>query len=146
MPKDMATKDRPTRRWFGACILCAGAGGFLASEVSAQSGPPGGIRRTLIRRTEMGTGNLVTLLMEVEVPAGAEVARHTHPGIESAYVLEGEAELYVEGQADATVRPGQGFQIPAEVPHGVRRIEKPLRLAITYVVDKDKPLVTPAPG
>lgn len=135
-----------TRRWFGACVLCAGAGGFLASEVRGQGSPASAIRRTLIKRTEMATGNLVTLLMEVEVPAGAEVSRHTHPGIESAFVLEGEAELYVQGQEDAAVRPGQGFQIPAEVPHGVRKIEKRLRLAITYVVDKDRPLVTPAPG
>ena len=135
-----------TRRWFGTCFLCAGVSGFLASEVSAQGSPPSAIRRKLIKRTEMGTGNLVTLLMEVEVPAGVEVARHTHPGIESAFVLEGEAELYVEGQENAAVTPGQGFQIPAEVPHGVRKIEKPLRLAITYVVDRDKPLVAPAPS
>ncbi|WP_336492038.1 cupin domain-containing protein [Methylobacterium nigriterrae] len=135
-----------TRRWFGACFLCAGVGGFLASEAAAQGGPSSAVRRKLIKKSETGMGNLVTLLMEVEVPAGVEVPRHTHPGIESAFVLEGEAELYVQGQDNQTMRPGTGFQVPAEVPHGVRKVEKPLRLAITYVVDKDKPLVTLAPG
>ena len=136
-----------TRRWFGACLICAGVGGFSATEAAAQGAPAAGqVKRKLLKRTETGTGNLVTLLMEVEVPAGVEVPRHTHPGVESAFVLEGEAELYVQGQEAVAVRPGEGFQIPAEVPHGVRKVEKPLRLAITYVVDKDKPLVTPAPA
>src|SRR4051794_24116622 len=95
-----------TRRWFGACFLCAGVGGFVALEAASEGGPPSAVRRKLIKKTETGTGNLVTLLMEVEVPAGVEVPRHTHPGIESAFVLEGEAELYVQGQDDQPVRPG----------------------------------------
>ncbi|GJD55532.1 cupin domain-containing protein [Methylobacterium dankookense] len=135
-----------TRRWFGACLICAGVDGFAATEAAAQGAPAGQVKRKLLKRTEAGTGNLVTLLMEVEVPAGVEVPRHTHPGIESAFVLEGEAELYVQGQEAVPVRPGEGFQIPPEVPHGVRKVEKPLRLAITYVVDKDKPLVALAPA
>ena len=135
-----------TRRWFGACLICTGVGGFVAAEAAAQGAPAGQVKRKLLKRTETGTGNLVTLLMEVEIPVGAEVARHTHPGVESAFVLDGEAELYVQGQDAVTVRPGEGFQIPSEVPHGVRKVEKPLRLAITYVVDKNKPLLTPAPA
>ena len=135
-----------TRRWFGACLICAGVAGFTATEAGAQAGPGPQVKRKLLQRTETGTGNLVTLLMEVEVPAGVEVPRHTHPGVESAFVIEGEAELYVQGREAVTVRPGEGFQIPPEVPHGVRKVEKPLRLAITYVVDKDKPLIAPAPA
>ena len=123
-----------TRRWFGACLICTGVGGFVAAEAAAQGAPAGQVKRKLLKRTETGIGNLVTLLMEVEIPVGAEVPRHTHPGVESAFVLDGEAELYVQGQ------------IPPEVPHGVRKVEKPLRLAITYVVDKNKPLLTPAPA
>jgi hypothetical protein len=32
-----------------------------------------------------------------------------------------------------------------EVPHGARNGDKPTRLLVTYVVDKDKPLASPAP-
>ena len=135
-----------TRRGFAACALCAiGARGFVASEAAAQA-PAGAVKRVLLNRTEMGVGNLVTLQMTVEVPAGIEVLRHTHPGVESAYVLEGEAELYVEGRPDARVGPASAVHIPAELPHGLRDVTRPLKLMITYVVDKDRPLVTLAPG
>jgi hypothetical protein len=63
------------------------------------------------------------------------VARHTHPGIESAYVLEGGFELPIQGQPTRTIKPGDGFQIPPETPHAG---------GITYVVEKGKPLASPA--
>jgi quercetin dioxygenase-like cupin family protein len=87
----------------------------------------------------------VTLNMEVEIEAGTVVPRHTHPGIESSYVLEGSFELPVQGQATRTLKAGDGFQIPPETPHaGGKPGDKKTRIAITYVVEKGKPLVSPA--
>jgi quercetin dioxygenase-like cupin family protein len=87
----------------------------------------------------------VTLNMEVEIEAGTVVPRHTHPGIESSYVLEGGFELPVQGQTTRTLKAGDGFQIPPETPHaGGKPGDKTTRLAITYVVEKGKPLVSPA--
>jgi quercetin dioxygenase-like cupin family protein len=54
--------------------------------------------------------------------------------------------LFVKGEADRMVGPGDGFQIPPEVPHGVRNGPARTRVAIVYVVEKDKPLASPAPG
>jgi quercetin dioxygenase-like cupin family protein len=48
----------------------------------------------------------VTLLVEAEIEAGVAVGRHTHPGVESAYVLEGGFELLIEGQPDPHVEAG----------------------------------------
>jgi quercetin dioxygenase-like cupin family protein len=139
-----------SRRRFGICAICAAVTSktFIATEVSAQTNTAvtGAIKRNMLSKSEVPGGNLVAILMAVEVPAGVEIPRHTHPGVESAYVLEGEAELYVQGRSDVKLMPNTAFQVSPETPHGVRKVEKPLKLAITYVVDKDKPLVTPAPA
>jgi quercetin dioxygenase-like cupin family protein len=133
-----------SRRVFGACAICAVAG-FAASEVKAQGTQPGGVKRTILQKTELPDNKYVTILVTAEIAPGTTVARHTHPGIESAYVLEGEAELFVQGQPTKQVKPGDGFQIPPETPHSARTGEKSAKLAITYVVEKDKPLASPAP-
>jgi len=89
----------------------------------------------------------VTINMEVEIDPGVTVARHTHPGIESSYVLEGGFELPVQGQPTRMLKAGDGFQIPPETPHaGGKPGDKKSRIAITYVVEKGKPLASPAPG
>jgi quercetin dioxygenase-like cupin family protein len=53
----------------------------------------------------------VTTIAEAEIEPGIAVARHTHPGIESSYILEGNIELPVEGQPTRTVTAGEAFQI-----------------------------------
>jgi quercetin dioxygenase-like cupin family protein len=75
------------------------------------------------------------------------IARHTHPGIESSYVLEGGFELPVQGQPTRMLKAGDGFQIPPETPHaGGKPGDKKSRLATTYVVEKGKPLASPVPA
>ena len=59
----------------------------------------------------------VTILVEAEIDAGVSVARHTHPGIESSYILEGSLELPVQGQPTRSLKVGDSFQIPPETPH-----------------------------
>jgi quercetin dioxygenase-like cupin family protein len=85
------------------------------------------------------------LLVEATIEAGVMIGRHTHPGIESAYVLEGGFELPIQGQPTRTIKPGDGFQIPPETPHaGGKSSDTTSRLLITYVVEKGKPLASPA--
>jgi quercetin dioxygenase-like cupin family protein len=86
-----------------------------------------------------------TLLVEATIEAGVPVGRHTHPGIESAYVLEGGFELPIQGQTTRTLKPGDGFQIPPGTPHaGGKPGDAKSRILITYVVEKGKPLASPA--
>ncbi len=134
-----------SRRAFGACAICA-VTGFLASEVEVQAqGTAGGVKRTVVQKTELPDSKYVSILVMAEIAPGTTVARHTHPGVESAYVLEGEGELFVQGQAARKVAAADGFQIPPETPHSARTGDKPMKLAITYTVEKDKPIATPAP-
>ena len=123
-----------TRREFAACALCA-VTGFLATGAEAQNAPVG-LKRTIIARTDGPMDGYETVDVRVDLDAGTLVARHTHPGIESSYV--------VEGQLEEDFNAGDGFQVPTRVPHGGKNGDKPTVLAVTYVVEKGKPLASPA--
>jgi quercetin dioxygenase-like cupin family protein len=121
------------------CERCVGRRRCFAPPVTP------GLTRKMLSQMDGPMPGYVTLNMEVEIEAGTVVPRHTHPGIESSYVLEGGFELPVQGQPTRTLKAGDGFQIPPETPHaGGKPGDKKTRIAITYVVEKGKPLVSPA--
>lgn len=136
-----------TRRGFASCALCA-ISGFIATEAAAQGAPPAGtpgVTRNILSQTDGPTPGYVTVLVEAVIDAGVPVGRHTHPGVESAFVLEGGFELPIEGQATRMLKAGDGFQIPPNTPHaGGKAGTAKTRVLITYVVEKGKPLASPA--
>ena len=104
-----------------------------------------GIKRTPLQKVEFPDGyNTITAI--AEVPAGGAAGRHTHPGAETGYVLEGELNLLIDGQPDKIVKAGESYQIPAGVVHDAKAHgDKSLKVFGVYVVDKTKPLASPAP-
>ncbi|WP_204270887.1 cupin domain-containing protein, partial [Escherichia coli] len=79
---------------FASCAICA-VSGFVATGVSAQGAPPAatGITRKVLSQTDGPAPGYVTIIAEVEIQAGVVAGRHTHPGIETGYVLEGSFDL-----------------------------------------------------
>ena len=136
-----------TRRSFASCALCA-ITGFIATEASAQGAPPaaaGGVTRKILSQTDGPAAGYETLLVEATIEAGVAVGRHTHPGVESAYVLEGGFELPIQGQATRMLKAGDAFQIPPDTAHaGGKAGTAKSKILITYVVQKGKPLASPA--
>ena len=130
-----------TRRIFGGCALCA-AIGLVAAPAGAQAPSP--VRRTTVKQEALPGTNHVTLQVIVELDAGAVIARHTHPGHEATVILSGDLELAVEGEATRRLAPGDSFLVQAGVPHAGKALANS-RLFATYVVEKDKPLSSPAP-
>ncbi|MBI5265291.1 MAG: cupin domain-containing protein [Bradyrhizobium sp.] len=114
----------------------------VAGAATAQQG---GIKRTPLQKIEFPDGyHTVTGL--VEVPPGGSAGRHTHPGIETGYLLEGEAILVIDGRPDQHLKAGDSYQIPAGVVHDAKvHGDKPMKALGVYVVDKTKPLASPAP-
>ncbi len=101
--------------------------------------------RKILSQTDGPTPGYVTIIAEAEIEPGITVARHTHPGVESAYVLEGGLDLPIEGQPTRAVKPGDAFVVPANTPHaGSKNGDKKTRIVSTYVVEKGKPLASPA--
>src|SRR5262245_54912199 len=123
---------------FASCALC-GIAEFVATEASAQGAPPAGtagVTRKILSQTDGPTPGYTTILVEATIEAGVPVARHTRPGVESAYVLEGGFELPIQGD---------GVQIPPDTPHaGGKPGDAKTRILSVYVVEKGKPLASPA--
>jgi len=129
-----------SRRGFIGCALCAAAG-LVATQVAAQTG---GLTRKMLGSIDYPGDGKVSILMTVEIAPDAVIARHTHPGVESSVIMEGEVMLEVEGQPARTYKAGEGFQVPPGVPHGGRNGPATSRIAATFIVEKDKPLASPA--
>jgi quercetin dioxygenase-like cupin family protein len=132
------------RRGFVSCAICT-AVGLVASAVEADAQAPPGFTRTLLQQTEFPGRRFVSVLMTIDIEPNALVPRHTHPGVESSYIVSGSSTLSVMGQPDRVVKAGDGFQIPPEVPHSVRNGPEKTRVAAKFIVEKDKPLASPAP-
>ncbi len=132
---------------FATCAICA-ATGFIATDASAQGTPPTatpGIARKILSQTDGPVPGYVTIIVEGEIDPGVLIARHTHPGIESGYIIEGGLDLPVQGQPTRALKPGDAYQVPAETPHaGVKNGDKKTKFTATYVVEKGKPLASPA--
>jgi quercetin dioxygenase-like cupin family protein len=114
---------------------------FVGAAIAQQ----GAIKRTPLQKTEFPDGyNTVTGI--AEIPVGGTAGRHTHPGIETGYILEGEADLLIEGKPDQHLKAGDSYSIPAGAIHDAKvHGDKPLKVLGVYVVDKTKPLASPAP-
>ena len=129
-------------------LLAIGAGLVLAASVGfAQTITPptkDPVKRTLLQKTEYPDGHVIHMQL-VELEPGTPVARHTHPGVETSYVLEGELQLAIEGKGPMVIKAGESFAVPASTPHEGKAGTKATRILVTYVVDKTKPIATPAP-
>jgi quercetin dioxygenase-like cupin family protein len=143
-----------TRRSFGgfvSCALCAVSAGFAATEVAAQgttavTPPPAtpGVTRRVLSQMDGPMPGYTTVVHEVAVEAGVTVGRHTHPGLESGYVVEGSFDLPIEGQKTLNLKPGDAFQVAANTPHAGGKLDQRIKYVSTYVVEKGKPLASPA--
>ena len=132
---------------FASCAICALTSELFVTDAAAQTPPAAtpGVTRKILSQTDGPAAGHVTILVEATIEAGVAVGRHTHPGIESAYVLEGGFELPIQGQPTRTLKVGDAFQIPAETPHaGGKPGDAKTRVLITYFVEKGKPLASPA--
>jgi quercetin dioxygenase-like cupin family protein len=124
--------------------------GSLAAAALAGSGllmaQASGLTRTLVGRGDVSVQGREAVVARVEVAPGAKAGRHTHPGDEISYVMEGEATLLLDGQPARTVKAGESFVIPAGVIHDAHNNGTvPIKLVGVYVVEKGKPLATPTP-
>ena len=132
---------------FASCAIC-GITEFIATEASAQGAPVAttpGVTRKILSQMDGPTPGYTTILAEATIEPGVPVARHTHPGIEAAYILEGSFELPIHGQPTRMAKAGDAFHIPPETPHaGGKPSDVKVRVLSTYIVEKGKPLASPA--
>jgi quercetin dioxygenase-like cupin family protein len=124
-----------------AVLLCA-LGAAMSGSAFAQAS---GIKREVLKKADVSVPNHEAVVARVEVAPGILAGRHTHPGDEISYVLEGEGEVLIDGEPPLKIKAGDAFIIPAGKIHDAKNTGTgPFRLVGTYVVEKGKPLATPA--
>ena len=127
----------------GRVLSLAFIAALAASAASAQSSGP--IKRTPLQTFDVPGAGYQTVIGLAEIAPAVNIGRHTHNGIESGYVLEGELVLMVQGEPDKPLKPGQSYVIAPGLAHDAKSGASGAKIIATYVVEKGKPLATPSP-
>ena len=102
------------------------------------------IKRTPLQKFDVPGTNYETVIGIAKIAPDVSVGRHTHPGPESGYVLEGDFTLLVEGHPPRPLKAGDSYQVPPGAVHDARSGARGAKVIATYVVEKGKPLASPA--
>ena len=120
----------------GAVVLAAA--GVIVAQTSA-------LTRTMVTKADVSVPGREAVVARVEIAPGGIAGWHTHPGDEISYIMEGSATLMIAGQPPRQVSAGEGFVIPAGVVHNAKNEgTSATKLVGVYVVEKGKPLASPA--
>ena len=122
-------------------FIAAGAGVVIAAYAQTP-----GFTRTPLQSQDLSIPNKVVVQARAEFDPGVAAGKHTHPGEEIGYILEGQLELKVDGQPIRIVKAGEVFFVPAGLIHdGINNSNVKTKVLATYVVEKGKPVASPAP-
>lgn len=124
--------------------LLGTSGPLLAQQLPAAANQTANIKRTPLQKFDVPGANYETVIGIAEIVPNVLIGRHTHPGPESGYMLEGEMTLLVDGQPPQEVKTGQSYKIPPGAIHDAKSGPKGAKVIATYVVEKGKPLASPA--
>jgi len=103
-----------------------------------------GIARFPLQTQEFNVPGRIAIQARVEIEPGIEGGKHTHPGLEMAYVIEGQLEVKVDGQPTRTYKVGEAFSVAEGVAHAATNTGTvTTKLLATYLVEVGKPLATP---
>ena len=123
------------------CIAMLMVGSGSTPHVAQAQQP--GTRRTDLQRHDLSAPGREVVQVRVDFDPGYASPRHTHPGEEIIYVLEGTLEYQIEGRPPVTVKPGDVLFVPAGTIHAAKNVGSGNGAELaTYVVEKGKPLIT----
>ena len=125
-------------------VLAAAAliGGSVLALPLAQA-QPSGIKRTDLQRHDLSVPGREAIQVRVDLAPGVAFGKHTHPGEEVIYVLEGTLEYQLEDKPPVTLKAGDVLFIPAGTVHSARNPGSVTGSELaTYIVEKGKPLLT----
>jgi quercetin dioxygenase-like cupin family protein len=124
---------------FVALIMCF-------PVAAQQSAAPAPIKRTVLQKVDVpGSPNYETVTGIAEISPGVNIGRHTHPGAETGYLIEGTMTLLVDGKPPLALKAGESYQIPVNAIHDAKSGDGGAKVLAVYIVEKGKPLASPAP-
>jgi quercetin dioxygenase-like cupin family protein len=102
-----------------------------------------GTKRADLQRHDLSAPGHEVIQVRVDFDPGYVSPKHTHPGEEIIYVLEGTLEYEIGGKPPVRVKPGDVLFVPAGTIHAARNVGSGNGAELaTYVVEKGKPLIT----
>jgi quercetin dioxygenase-like cupin family protein len=122
--------------------------GLALAPAIAQQSPPAmatqtqSIQRIPLQRFDVPGTSYETVIGIAVIAPNVAIGRHTHPGPESGYLIEGSFELLVQGEPPRMLRAGQSYVVPAGTVHDARTGPDGARVIATYVVEKGRPLAS----
>ncbi len=132
----METKKQKT--WVIIAIIVLGIIAFLVpNQIAAQ-----GVKRIDLQKHDLSTPGKEMVQARIDFEAHSAFGKHSHPGEEVIYVVEGSLEYQIEGEKPVTLKAGEVLFIPAGVVHSAKNNTnvKASELA-TYIVEKGKPIL-----
>jgi quercetin dioxygenase-like cupin family protein len=127
-----------TTQIMALAVLIVGSG--LALHVARAQQP--GVTRNDLQRHDLSIPGREAIQTIVAIAPGVTAPRHSHPGEEIIYVLEGLLEYQLDGQPPVTLKAGDVLFIPAGVVHSAKNVGSGNGAELaTYIVEKGKPLV-----
>jgi len=123
------------------------AGVMLAGVVAAAAAQQPTFSRVILQQVDISVPGREAVTAAVTLPPSVASGRHTHPGEEIGYVLEGTIMLEQEGKPTTILEAGKAFLIPANTVHNATNHgTTTAKVLANYVVEKGKPLATPVTG
>src|ERR1700733_10165113 len=109
-------------------LLAFGFAGGLSAQAPAPT-----IKRTVLQKADVPSGAAYEVVLGMaELPAGASIGKHSHPGVEQGTVIEGEITLMVDGQPEKTYKPGESWQIALGVAHDAKGGSTGAKVIVAY--------------
>ena len=136
MQVEILRKMKTTKNILTGILAIVGFASMI-NPASAQSAASG---RTELQRHDLSIPGREAVQVRVEIYPGIDYPKHTHPGEEIIYVLEGVLEYTVGDQPPMTYKAGDVLFVPAGTVHTVKNVggTKGAELA-TYILEKGKP-------
>lgn len=123
------------KQWFVIALAVGSVSAVLAQQPA--------FKRTVLQTAELSIAGREAVTAKAEFPAGVSSGKHTHPGEEVGYLLEGSVTVEMDGKT-RVLKPGDVFAIPAGMVHAATNTgTMPAAILSTYIVEKGKPLATP---
>ena len=121
---------RSIHRHLLASLLCLPLASAAAGELKLEN---------LLSAELAGAPGTEVIVSRVFIPANTSLPKHWHPGEEFAYVLEGRATLWQEGEDDVVVEAGQVVKIPLKQVHTATAGSDGVTVLVFRVHEKGKP-------
>ena len=126
------------RTTLAAAAVALGIGVIVGAQAPA-------ITRTVLNRADLAVAGQEAVTARADFPAGGATGRHTHPGDEVSYVVEGTLTLEVDGAASRTLKTGEAFHVPFGKIHNVTAQGGRAVVVANYLIKKGDTATVPAP-